>query len=58
MYHLGFTYADAYSCPVWQRFWFIGRFKKELTQAKEHKQSPYSSSKRNNSGSRMFRKAF
>ena len=58
MYHLGFTYQDAYKCPVWQRFWFINRFKKELEAAKENSQNPYSSNKRNNSGSRSFRKAF
>ena len=58
MYHLGFTYQDAYKCPVWQRFWFINRFKKELEVAKESKQSPYSTSKRNNNGSKGFRKAF
>ena len=58
MYHLGFTYQDAYKCPVWQRFWFINRFKKEIEIAKETQSSVYSSSKRNNSGSRSFRKAF
>ena len=58
MYHLGFTYQDAYKCPVWQRFWFINRFKKELEIAKEHNTQAHSQAKRNNSGSRSFRKAF
>ena len=58
MYHLGFTYIDAYSCPVWQRFWFINRFKQELEQAKEANRSANSQAQRNNSGSRVFRKAF
>ena len=58
MYHLGFTYQDAYKCPVWQRFWCINRFKKELELAKESRQSAHSTSKRNNSGSRGYRKAF
>lgn len=58
VYHLGFTYVDAYNCPVWQRFWFINRLKKEFESAKEHKQSPNSSAQRNNSGSRVHRKVF
>lgn len=58
MYHLGFTYQDAYKCPVWQRFWFINRFKQELEQAKEANQNVHSKAQRNNSGSRVFRKAF
>ena len=51
MYHLGFTYQDAYKCPVWQRFWFINRFKKELEDAKAQNQSNQLSAKRQNSGS-------
>ena len=31
---------------------------RELDAAKENKQNPYSTSKRNNSGSRTYRKAF
>jgi hypothetical protein len=58
VYHLGFAYKDAYNTPVWQRFWFINRFKKELEMAKEHKQNAYSTAKRNNSGGRGYRKAF
>lgn len=58
VYHLGFTYEDAYKLPVWQRFWFIGRLKEEFKQAKENNQSPASSAHRTNSGSRQVRKAF
>ena len=58
MYHLGFTYQDAYSCPVWQRFWFINRIKHEFEQAKEQNKSAHSTAKRNTNGSRGFRKAF
>ena len=58
IYHLGFTYQDAYSCPVWQRFWFINRLKEEFKQAKEHNQNPASSARNTNSGSRQIRKAF
>ena len=58
VYHLGFTYKDAYSCPVWQRFWFISRLKKEFEEAKKNQQQAYSSSQRNTSGGRSFRKSF
>tara|TARA_B100000927_G_C16450798_1_gene463742 strand:- start:916 stop:1158 length:243 start_codon:yes stop_codon:yes gene_type:complete len=58
VYHLGFTYQDAYNCPVWQRFWFINRLKYEFDKAKEQKQAASSQSKRNTSGGRVFRKAF
>ena len=58
IYHLGFTYKDAYNCPVWQRFWFINRLKKELEDAKEQNKKASSNAQRNNSGSRMYRKAF
>ena len=58
MYHLGFTYQDAYKCPVWQRFWFINRFKKELEDAKQQNQTAQMQSKRQTSGSRVFRKSF
>ena len=56
VYHLGFTYKDAYACPVWQRFWFINRLKKELDTAKNS--NTQTASKRNNSGSRIISKAF
>ena len=58
MYHLGFTYQDAYKCPVWQRFWFINRFKKALEDAKQQNQNAQMQSKRQTSGSRVFRKSF
>jgi hypothetical protein len=57
MYHLGFTYRDAYSCPVWQRFWFIGRFKKDLEESKQQNQA-HQQSKRQTNGSKVFRKSF
>jgi hypothetical protein len=56
IYHLGFTYQDAYKLPVWQRFWFINRLKEEFKQAKENKTSANSRAQRTNSGSRQFRK--
>ena len=56
IYHLGFTYQDAYKLPVWQRFWFINRLKEEFKQAKENNSSPNSRAQRTNSGSRQFRK--
>ena len=58
MYHLGFTYRDAYSCPVWQRFWFINRFKKDLEEAKQKNQTVNTQAHRNNTGSRVFSKSF
>jgi hypothetical protein len=58
IYHLGFTYSDAYKCPVWQRFWFINRLKQEFEEAKKNQQQAYSTSQRNTSGGRSFRKSF
>jgi hypothetical protein len=58
VYHLGFTYKDAYNLPVWQRFWFINRLKEEFKQAKENNHSPTSSARSTNSGSRQIRKSF
>ena len=58
IYHLGFTYQDAYNCPVWQRFWFISRFKKDIEEAKEQNKVVNTQSKRNTSGSRIFSKSF
>jgi hypothetical protein len=58
IYHLGFTYQDAYSCPVWQRFWFISRFKKDIEESKEQNSTINTQSKRNTSGSRIFSKSF
>ena len=58
IYHLGFTYQDAYNLPVWQRFWFINRLKAEFKSAEENNQNPYSKAQRNNSGSRVQRKLF
>ena len=57
MYHLGFSYRDAYLLPVWQRFWFINRLKKEFDEMKENNtvsEGPRS----NNVGSRGIRKVF
>ena len=58
IYHLGFDFNAAYNLPVWQRFWFINRLKEEFRQAKEHNQSPTSTARNTNSGSRQIRKAF
>lgn len=33
MYHVGFSYVEAYNIPVWQRIWFIQRLNKEIKQA-------------------------
>ena len=57
IYHLGFTYRDAYDCPVWQRFWFINRLKKQFDDMKE-KGTPADRGKRTNNGSRGFNKLF
>jgi len=35
MYYMGFTYAEAYTLPIWQRHWFIERTNKELKQASD-----------------------
>ena len=57
MYHLGFSYSDAYKCPVWQRFWFINRLKKEFDQMKENN-SMSEGPRSQNVGSRGIRKVF
>lgn len=56
VYHLGFTYSDAYDLPVWERFWFINRLKKEFETAKENNTKATSNAQRTNSGSRNVRK--
>jgi len=56
VYHLGFTYNDAYKLPVWERFWFISRLKKEFETAKENNTKATSNAQRTNSGSRNARK--
>jgi hypothetical protein len=30
MYYTGFSYAEAYNLPIWQRTWFINRINKEM----------------------------
>lgn len=35
MYYQGFSYAEAYNIPVWQRVWFLNRINKELKRANE-----------------------
>jgi hypothetical protein len=57
IYHLGFTYRDAYNCPVWQRFWFINRLKKQFDDMKD-KGASTDRGKRTNNGSRGFNKLF
>ena len=37
MYYLGFTYADAYNQPIWQRIWFIQRLNEELKKSQSSK---------------------
>jgi hypothetical protein len=56
VYHLGFTYNDAYKLPVWERVWFIQRLKKEFETAKENNSKATSNAQRTNSGSRNVRK--
>jgi len=35
MYYMGFSYKEAYSLPIWQRFWFIQRINEEFKKANE-----------------------
>ncbi len=35
MYYVGFTYAEAYNIPVWQRIWFLKRLNKEIKRAND-----------------------
>jgi hypothetical protein len=35
MYYMGFTYAEAYRLPIWQRRWFVDRLNKELERGSE-----------------------
>mgnify|MGYP003135601917 CR=1 FL=1 len=34
--HLRFSYHAAYNIPVWQRKWFIDRFKEEMNSKEEY----------------------
>ena len=33
MYYMGFTYAEAYKLPLWQRHWFLKRINKEIKRS-------------------------
>jgi hypothetical protein len=55
VYHLGFSYQDAYKLPVWQRVWFINRLNHEFKQAKENNSSGRSTARGTNSGARQAR---
>ena len=57
IYHLGFTYSDAYKCPVWQRFWFINRLKHEFDEAKKSNES-IARSKGQTRGSKSLTRSF
>ena len=35
MYYVGFTFAEAYNLPVWQRIWFIERTNKEMKDSSD-----------------------
>ena len=58
VYHMGFSYDNAYKLPVWQRFWFINRLKEEFKQAKEKNSTTSPGGHSNQTGSRSFRKMF
>jgi len=58
IYHLGFTYSDAYNCPVWQRFWFLNRLKHYLKESKQNNSPTPEGAKRSNSGIRGISKSF
>lgn len=38
MYYMGFSYAEAFNLPIWQREWFIKRINKEIkdSQGQSH----------------------
>jgi len=45
MYHVGFSYVEAYNIPVWQRIWFIKRLNKEIREANERSKGNGSSTR-------------
>ena len=56
MYHLGFTYKDAYNTPIGIRKWFIDRLAKEFKKANEQKTPPHSkASHMNTPDMRLFK---
>jgi hypothetical protein len=57
VYHLGFSYKDAYSCPVWQRLWFIHRLKQEFEEAKKNNNPP-ARARNQTKGSKTFTRSF
>lgn len=57
IYHLGFSYSDAYKCPVWQRSWFINRLKAEFDEAKKSNNAP-NRAKGQTRGSKSFTRSF
>ena len=38
---MGFSYAEAYRLPVWQRHWFVDRLKREFKDASESNDGEY-----------------
>ncbi len=36
MYYMGFTYAEAYALPIWQRAWFIQRINQEFEKTNKN----------------------
>lgn len=55
MQHLNFSYRDAYTLPVWQRSWFIGKLKENIEKQKEMQSSQQSN---RNSNNNIFKKKF
>jgi hypothetical protein len=55
MQHLNFSYRDAYSLPVWQRSWFIGKLRENIEKQKEIQNMQQNS---RNSNNNIFKKKF
>ena len=58
IYHLGFTYSDAYNLPVWKREWFLNKFIHDLKAEKEIRGAHTSQPRKNTRSNKIFSRPF
>lgn len=60
VYHLGFTYNDAYTLPVWKREWFIKKYINDMEKMKEASPGPtqMSQPRKNTRNNKIFTRSF
>ena len=59
VYHIGFSYKDAYNLPVWKREWFLNKFLHDMKVSSEaNKNGSHAPSRKSSRGNKIFSKAF